>query len=571
MNCGSKRGRTVLPTRLNAGSKSSRTADASKRSSAAFSSRRRKSPVRFRPKRSKEARKLSPGSILPTFSQLVEGLDSIFQLPYGCFEQTSSTTYPNVLALEYLRTAKKNLPEVEVKARQYIHLGYQRLLSFEIPGGGFDWFGNPPANRTLTAYGLMEFEDMARVHDVDPNLIERTRQWLLSERRADGSWEPESHAMHEDPTSGRSSHFARLAATAYIGAAVFNGRKADSQAEATQNYLLSFEPTAINDSYLLALVANALTTIDPTGKHAEPYLERLESMKKVSQDGKQTWWEQNDANQTLFYGRGCGGSVETTATAVLAMLNAHRHPATVRTSLSWLIQQQDARGTWYSTQATVLALKALLAGTGKPLDDGKPRQINIAVDGKTIRELTIPANQSDVMQQIDLTEYAGQGQHRITLTDRNDREPSYQVLMRYHLPEAEKSAEKEPLSIQLAYDKTKMTVNDSVEVTATVVNRMPSAAPMVMLDLPLPAGFAIAAEDMNKLVADGTIAKYQLTPRTAIVYLRELPPGKTLVLHYRLQATMPVKITAPPARVYEYYNPEKEFFSPAVALTVAEK
>src|SRR5206468_6382746 len=26
-----------------------------------------------------------------TFSQLVEGLDAIFQLPYGCFEQTSST------------------------------------------------------------------------------------------------------------------------------------------------------------------------------------------------------------------------------------------------------------------------------------------------------------------------------------------------------------------------------------------------------------------------------------------------------------------------------------------------
>ena len=79
-----------------------------------------------------------------SFSQLVEGLDAIFQRPYGCFEQTSSTTYPNVLALDYLRQNKKSLPEVEAKARQYIHLGYQRLLSFEVAGGGFDWFGNPP-------------------------------------------------------------------------------------------------------------------------------------------------------------------------------------------------------------------------------------------------------------------------------------------------------------------------------------------------------------------------------------------------------------------------------------------
>src|SRR5262249_34988366 len=68
----------------------------------------------------------SPKAILKiypsSFSQLVEGLDGIFQRPYGCFEQTSSTTYPNVLALDYLKRTKANAPEVEAKARQYIHL-----------------------------------------------------------------------------------------------------------------------------------------------------------------------------------------------------------------------------------------------------------------------------------------------------------------------------------------------------------------------------------------------------------------------------------------------------------------
>src|SRR6202034_3117648 len=50
-----------------------------------------------------------------SFSQLVEGLDAIFQRPFGCFEQTSSTTYPNVLALEYLRRTGKGVPQVEAK------------------------------------------------------------------------------------------------------------------------------------------------------------------------------------------------------------------------------------------------------------------------------------------------------------------------------------------------------------------------------------------------------------------------------------------------------------------------
>src|SRR5262249_24758503 len=120
------------------------------------------------------------------FSQAVEGLDSIFRLPYGCFEQTSSTTYPNVLALDYLQRTRKTSPALEDKARSYINLGYQRLVSSEVTGGGFDWFGRPPANQALTAYGLMEFEDMAKVHEVDPRLIERTRAWLLRQRHPDG-------------------------------------------------------------------------------------------------------------------------------------------------------------------------------------------------------------------------------------------------------------------------------------------------------------------------------------------------------------------------------------------------
>src|SRR5581483_4165786 len=126
------------------------------------------------------------------FSTLLEGLENIFRMPSGCFEQTSSTTYPNVLALDYLRRNKLNLPPVEAKAKQYIHLGYQRLVGFEVPGGGFDWYGHPPANLALTAYGLMEFSDMARVHDVDPRLIERTRAWLVRQRKPDGSWDPDA-------------------------------------------------------------------------------------------------------------------------------------------------------------------------------------------------------------------------------------------------------------------------------------------------------------------------------------------------------------------------------------------
>ena len=57
--------------------------------------------------------KIYPGLV----SQVVEGLDSLFQMPSGCFEQTSSTTYPNVLALNYLQTQTKSHPKSNSKLR----------------------------------------------------------------------------------------------------------------------------------------------------------------------------------------------------------------------------------------------------------------------------------------------------------------------------------------------------------------------------------------------------------------------------------------------------------------------
>ena len=92
--------------------------------------------------------KIYPGML----SQVVDGLDSILRMPYGCFEQTSSTTYPNVLVLDYLTATQQAAPEVQLKAEQYINLGYQRLTTFEVKSsGGFSLFGEEPADRMLTA------------------------------------------------------------------------------------------------------------------------------------------------------------------------------------------------------------------------------------------------------------------------------------------------------------------------------------------------------------------------------------------------------------------------------------
>jgi len=516
-----------------------------------------------------EAIEGSPRAILKiypsNFSQLVEGLEAIFRMPSGCFEQTSSTTYPNVLALDYLRRTGKSVPRVEAKAKQYIHLGYQKLLTFEVSGGGFDWFGRGPANRTLTAYGLMEFTDMAKVHDVDPKLIARTRHWLLKQQQADGSWLPEAHYIHEDPTRRGS---AELSTTAYIAWAVFTGHAADVKAAATKQYLLKHAPNSIADPYTLALVCNALAALDT--RAAAPYLERLEALKRSSDDGKRVWWAQDDNGRTAFHGSGRGASIETTALATLALLPTDRHPATCRGALAWLAQQKDAAGTWHSTQATVLALKALLASADAPFAGDRERRIEVTFGKHKMETLVIKPDQADVMLQRDLSNLLASGDQTVKLTEPSGSGVSYSLAFRYHLPGAAPVAN-EPLTIAVDYDKTDLAVDDTVLATAAVMNRMKQAAPMVMLDLPIPPGFALDPGELAELVGRKKIARYQLTGRQAIVYLTGLQPGEKLVLNYTLRATMPVKVTSPAARVYEYYDPDKQGFSKATQLTVTPR
>src|ERR1700736_4497915 len=104
-------------------------------------------------------------------------------------EQTSSAAYPNVLAVDYVKKARvANASAILMKAENCLNVGYQHLLTFERPGGGFDWWGNGEPLIWLSAYGLNEFSDMAKVYPIDKGVIDRTQAFLLKKPDADGTW-----------------------------------------------------------------------------------------------------------------------------------------------------------------------------------------------------------------------------------------------------------------------------------------------------------------------------------------------------------------------------------------------
>ena len=112
-------------------------------------------------------------------ASMMAGLDSILQEPSGCFEQASSSNYPNVMVMRYLRQRNLAQPALLERASKLLDSGYQKIASYETPTRGYEWFGGDPGHEALTAYGLLQFHDMAKVHPVDAAMIELAVAFIL--------------------------------------------------------------------------------------------------------------------------------------------------------------------------------------------------------------------------------------------------------------------------------------------------------------------------------------------------------------------------------------------------------
>ncbi|MFN7691235.1 MAG: alpha-2-macroglobulin family protein, partial [Bacteroidota bacterium] len=129
-------------------------------------------------------------------SDLMKGVESILREPGGCFEQTSMSSYPNILVKDYLQTIGKKDSELEAKANQLIERGYKKLIAFETKEKGYEWFGGAPGHEALTAYGLMQFNDMKKVYaGVDQAMIDRTANWLMASKDGKGGYKRNARAL----------------------------------------------------------------------------------------------------------------------------------------------------------------------------------------------------------------------------------------------------------------------------------------------------------------------------------------------------------------------------------------
>ncbi|HEX5283286.1 MAG TPA: alpha-2-macroglobulin family protein [Bryocella sp.] len=491
--------------------------------------------------------RLYPGPL----SQIAEGMDGVLRMPFGCFEQTSSSTYPNVLALDYMKRNKRITPEIRAKAEGFIATGYQRLLSFEVPGGGFSWFGQAPANKVLTAYGLMEFYDMSAVHDVDPRVIERTRDWLIALQQPDGSWKPDTQFINEGATNRFNTDLVRI--TAYIAWSLettgYDGPAVDKARGFLRTHLA--DSSTRLDAYTLAVLANFAVHGKGAPDWTHEILGRL--MDAAHAEGDQLWWT---SEETGVYATGNSAAVETTGLAVQALLISGEQNAAARKALTWLLSKKNGDGNWGSTQATIMALRALVMASEKSGGDAVG-DVEILLDGHPFKAISLTKENNDLLQQFVLPANASP---HVQIRFHGTGGLAYQVDGQYFIPWNNRK-NKDALSIDVAYDRTRLAESDMVSATATIHSNLNKQANMVMVDLGIPPGFDLQTEDLQSMVEStahartGRLEKFNLTATQAILYFNGIAGGETVKVQFHLHAKYPIRAKAFASRVYEYYDP----------------
>jgi len=483
-------------------------------------------------------------------SQVIEGMENIFRMPFGCFEQTSSILYPNILALQYMRQNNLDSPELTQRALTYINSGYQRLLTFEVGGrtGGFSLFGSHPAETLLTAYGLMQLKDLYNVYTIDGNVLYRMLEFLFEHQNWDGSFEITGRDVN------RICDSQSLAFNAYITWALSEAFPTDPRLANSISYLL-FNLYAIDDNYTLALLANALVNVGDA--MASYVVDRLVNNIVLGDNTAHV----TSSTRDYFGAFGSIQYLQATALTSLALSRYGSHDSVNDLLINYIISRRDTWGTWHSTQATILSLKALTSHTAQaPLEDG---QITVTI-GDQERVITIDSQNTLDLYQVSFTELERENIVDIRFPDLG--RVTYKIVVEYFAPydsvELNRGFE---LSSRM---NTELAVHELVQQEIRIVNTSGDIVNNGLVAISIPQGFRVERNSLAMLQHMGIIERYEMRFDNINLYMRDTDPGEIIDLTIAYRPAFPVAVTGGHVRVFDYYNPMVEGFLKPVEIVV---
>ncbi len=506
-------------------------------------------------------RDIEPGSLQGTatvhisiLDELFAGAESILREPYGCFEQTSSATFPNIFVMQLMNATAQGDDALRKKAVNLIQKGYDRLMSYEIKSGGFEWFGNPPANEALTAYGLVEFHEMNKVYEgVSAEMINRTKEFLLSRRNPDGTF-IQSRGKYDHLSSA--PYAVNCAYVVYAlsetGTTGFNKAYDYSLNEAIKS----------KDMYRMALMSLAARNL---GKQEDCIQMSNEFLKFL---GNSKNFDNLSIESTIVNSHGKSAVVETVSLwAVSLMREKNPDWASIEKCIGFIVSNRGSYG-YGSTQSTSLALKALTDYAIKGSSGKSPGVMTLQVNDT---EYALPFHENTRGSIVNETFVNSIRSGLNTLSIRFDKNESilpYSVILRWNAATPE-SSEKCPLKLSVSLSQKKIKQNETVRLSVQLRNKeQGQGQPMSMAVIGIPAGLSPQPWQLKELQEKGVFDFCEILGNRLAVYYRYLKEGETKSLNLDLKADIPGKYIGAASSGYLYYFQENRNWQKGIEVEI---
>jgi CD109 antigen len=243
----------------------------------------------------------------------------------------------------------------------------------------------------------------------------------------------------------------------------------------------------------------------------------------------------------------------------------------VRTGLLFRLRQKDRYGVWYSTQATINVLDALLTVLAQDVAAGRSGNaqpsVEVLVDGHSAKTLDLPAiGRSVGPLTIDLSRFVHAGVNQIEVRRTRGLSPaSMQAVATYYLPWAESVATQEAnwrsngasgLRLVTKFDKNEAKVSEEINCHVEAERVGFSGYGMMLAEIGLPPGADVDRASLDQAMkgSEWSISQYDILPDRVIVYLWPRAGGTKFDFKFRPRFALKAQTAA--SVVYDYYNPE---------------
>ncbi|MFI4860399.1 MAG: alpha-2-macroglobulin family protein, partial [Phycisphaerales bacterium JB063] len=534
-------------------------------------------------------------TVYPTpLANLTEALEALIRDPYGCFEQTSSTTFPLVMAQQYFLSHQGVDPALIAAAQEKLDAGYQRLIGFETDDNGYEWFGSTPPHEALTAYGLLQFNEMKEVMDVDQQMIDRTQEWLLGRCGTDGSFELDDKALD---SFGRAP---QDTTDAYIVWSLLEAGMRVERIEPSIDRVLTLAQET-QDAYIIALGANIAHlvahqyTMNALISSNTNTIEKLEATAAQYRDTARVLMGKlggklnaegyvDGAVTSITRSGGDALNIETTSLAILAWLKDDDFAGEVEKSILWLTERCKS-GAFGSTQSTVLALKAIVAYDAARAVPKAPGELTLVVDGEIVGEpLAFDEETKGALRLPDIAALLTPGEHTVSVMMSGGSKMPYSIAIEFFAETPASSDEcalriETTMSADIGFDLGRdgdangYTVGEgeTTEINVTVTNVTAEGLPTPLAIVGIPGGLEPRYDQLKELVEAGTIASFEVIGRDVVLYWREMQPEQVVELPISCVAAVPGTYTGPASRAYLYYTNEHKQWADGLTVQITPR